>query len=81
MKRKVNSRFIKGLNLKTREMYMEDVGSLASDTCDFLTEKLSEFKTKLSPEQVKDLIENQIWDVIFEKLEEYCDNDYKQQMG
>jgi len=64
-----------------KDMYMEDVGSLSSETCDFISEKLKQFNTRLTDEQVKDLVENQIWDAVFEKLENFCDNDYRSQMG
>ena len=64
-----------------KEMYMEDVGNLSSDVCDFITEKLKCLKTRLSEEQIVDLVENQIFDAVFDKLTEYCDNDYRQQMG
>jgi len=61
-----------------KEMYMEDVGSISAETCEFITNKLKGFKTRLSDDQVKSLIENEIFDEIFKKLETFCDNDYRQ---
>jgi len=59
-----------------KEMYMEDVGKISVELIAKAQELLKPFKTRLSEKEILDLIENDLFDDIFEKLEIYCDNDY-----
>ena len=57
------------------EMFMEDVGSIASETVDLVSSKLEEFGQEL-----KDEDSDKIFDFILSVVEKYCPNDYKFQM-
>jgi len=58
-----------------KEMYMEDVGKIASEATDLIIERLKEFGVII---EGKD--EDLFFDPIFEEVEKLCFNDYKSHM-
>lgn len=65
------------MKINKQEMYMEDVSKITSDLVDTAQKLLEPFKTRLSDREVNSLLENELFDAIFNKLEYFCDNDYK----
>ena len=60
---------------KTREMFMEDVGKVASEATDLIIERLKEFGIEVSGQS-----EDDFFDPIFEEIEKRCSNGYKNHM-
>ena len=60
------------------EMFLEDVGRITAETVEFVSMKLKGYNTRLPENEVIELIEDKLFDDIFERLETFCDNDYKQ---
>ena len=58
-----------------KEMYMNDVGSIASEATDLIIKRLEEFGINI---EGKD--EDNFFDPLFEELEKLCDNGYKNHM-
>ena len=68
----------KDINKDKKDMYMEDVGKISCEAIECIMESLKKFNTRLSEKEIIDLIENDLYMKIFEKLEFICDNDYRQ---
>ena len=58
-------------------MYMEDVGRISSESCELIMSRLDKFKLNINEKELKNLIENKLFDVIFSTIECICINDYK----
>jgi len=60
---------------KQKEMYMEDVGSISTDTTEFVASLLAEFNLELKDEDA-----DKIFECVQKIVENYCINDYKHHM-
>ena len=55
-----------------KELYMEDVGSIASEATDLIIKRLTEYGIQIQGEG-----EDVFFEPLFEAIENYCENDYK----